>query len=99
MFNSIPIAQEVPAGSENSDIPIAVARSVEPSAPPSFDIAPDDEAEWPSVKVYGANFVPDLLNLKKTIDILEVNAFQRSFHMMRSNEGFKRSVQIKPPEG
>jgi hypothetical protein len=56
---------------EKGNIPMAVAVPV-PSAPPSFDIAPDDEAEWPSVKVYGANFVPDLINLKKTIDVLEL---------------------------
>jgi hypothetical protein len=55
---------------EKGNIPIAVAVPV-PSAPP-FHSAPDDEAEWPSVKVYGVNFVPDLINLKKTIDVLEL---------------------------
>ena len=56
-IDTIPLAEAVPV--------------IEPSAPP-IEGAPDNPEEWPPVKVYGANFVPDLINLKKTIDILEL---------------------------
>ena len=53
-------------------IPVAEAVPVTELSAPPIEGAPDNPEEWPHVKVYGANFVPDLINLKKTIDILEL---------------------------
>ena len=70
MGNNIPLAEAVPVDvdSVSSNIPIVKA---DPSAPPT-QIAPDDIREWPLIKVYGVDFRRSLVELKKTIDVLEL---------------------------
>ena len=73
---TVPLAQAVPVDmdSANSDIPIIKA---EPSAPPT-QIAPDDIEDWPLVRVYGIDFRRSLVELKQTIDVLELWDFMKN---------------------
>jgi hypothetical protein len=73
---TVPLAQAVPVDmdSVNSDIPIAKA---EPSAPPA-QIAPDNIEDWPPVRVYGIDFRRSLVELKQTIDVLELWDFMKN---------------------
>ena len=74
MRNNIPVASAVPVDIVNSEVPILKA---EPSAPPT-QIAPDDINEWPKINVYGIDFRNSLVELKKTIDILELWDFMKN---------------------